>query len=49
VAARGLLRVDDIVLERDLEDTSAGRHDDDLREGVLEFGKYLFRQTDGSR
>jgi hypothetical protein len=49
VATRGLLRIDKIVVEGNLEDSAAGRHDDDLTEDVLELGKNLFRQTDGSR
>jgi hypothetical protein len=49
VAARGFLRIDEIVVENNFEDSPAGRHDDDLAQVVLELGKNLFRQTDGSR
>jgi hypothetical protein len=49
VATRDLLRINEIVVEGNLEDSAAGRHDDDLAEDMLELGKNLFRQTDGSR
>jgi hypothetical protein len=49
MAPRGLLRIDELVSDHDLERPSPGWDDYHLIQMVFELGQNLLRQTDGSR
>ena len=44
-----LLREHEVAVDHDLEDTSPGGEQDQLRDLVFELFQQAFRQTDGSR